>query len=215
MAHAWTGNCVHSPNLFRGSLAKVTRTGGVVDRMHIVLVRHGRPTGAVNPVVGAGGFAQWVRRYNQSGVARSSVPPERLKTSFAGFLAVSSRLKRAQQSCRLCLGREPDLRLPILNEMEIPRYKLPLRLPAYVWLYLNRLLWLLGRKGQFESWNEAKSRARQAALQLHELAQEHQQIVVFGHVLTNARVARELLALGWRGQARVKGYWGELHLTRP
>ena len=42
--------------------------------MNIVLVRHGRPTGAENQKVNSAGFGRWVKRYNHSLVDESSKP---------------------------------------------------------------------------------------------------------------------------------------------
>ena len=42
--------------------------------MEIVLIRHGKPTGAIYPRVSASGFADWVRKYDQSGIVVDNQP---------------------------------------------------------------------------------------------------------------------------------------------
>ena len=181
--------------------------------MEILLVRHGKPEGAVNPVITSPGFAQWVRRYNKSGLRPDSRPPADLSASVERCVVVSSDLLRARQSAELCVGHVPDLVLPTLREMEIPRYHLPGRFRASSWLYINRALWVLGRRGAFESFREAKVRARRAARRLHLLAEAHGRVVAFGHAYINRYVALELRSLGWRIERRSRpGYWASRHL---
>ena len=182
--------------------------------MEILLVRHGRPEGAFNPVTTSVGFAQWVRRYNKSGLCEDSLPPEGLRSTTDGSLIVSSDLKRSRQSAERCAGRPPDVLLRTLREMDIPRFRIPGRLRAYSWLYLNRTIWALGPHGSFESFRDGKVRARRAARRLHLLAQSHGRVVAFGHAHINRYVALELRSMGWRIKRRTKpGYWASRQLT--
>ena len=159
------------------------------------------------------GFAQWVRRYNRSGLRADSHPPDRLRSDATRGVIVSSDLARSRQSAERCAGRAPDLVLRTLREMEIPRYRIPGRLRAYSWLYLNRTLWVLGRRGSFETFREGKVRARRAARRLHLLAQSHGRVVAFGHAYINRYVAHELRSMGWRIDRRTRpGYWASRHM---
>ena len=180
--------------------------------MHIALVRHGKPLGAHNPVVNASGFARWARAYERSALGADSAPPLTLTTRFHGYVAIVSSRPRSLHSARLCLGREPDLCLTDLREMEIPRYRMPLRIPAYGWLVLNRALWMLGCRGRVESFDAARARARRVSVELHRLAMTHGQVVVFGHGLMNRQVAASLVALGWDGRPRRTDYWDVIDL---
>jgi broad specificity phosphatase PhoE len=183
--------------------------------MEILLVRHGKPEGAVNPVVDSPGFAKWVRRYNRLGLRPDSRPPAALMPSPGESFVISSDLPRARESAERCAGRAPDLVLPVLREMEIPRYRIPGRLRAYSWLYINRALWMLGRRGSFESFRKAKVRAHRAARRLHLLAGSHDKVVAFGHAYINKYVASELGALGWQIEGRTRpGYWACRRLRR-
>jgi hypothetical protein len=185
-----------------------------VVTLRIALVRHGMPVGADNPVVNASGFARWARAYERSRVRGDSIPPADLGAAFDGYLVVSSGLPRAMHSAEMCFGRGPDLTIGDLREMEIPRYRIPLRMPAYAWLFLNRALWFVGVRGRFESVGEARARARRVSSELDRLAEAHGRIVVFGHAMMNRRVAENLLSHGWRGQPRRAGYWGVIDLEK-
>ena len=180
---------------------------------HIALVRHGKPAGADNPMVSASGFARWARSYERSRLRSDSTPPSELKAAFDGYLAVASPRPRAWHSAEVCLGRGPDLVMVDLREMEIPRYRIPLRLPAYAWLVINRALWFAGLPGRCESFHEARLRARRVSTELDRLAQSHGRVVVFGHGLMNQSLARHLVARGWRGEPRRSGYWDVIDLT--
>ena len=73
------------------------------------LVRHGKPTGAINPKLSAVGFAKWVREYNKSKVDPKSLPPEHLEHSLTEHMIVASDFARSIDSIRICLGKEPVL----------------------------------------------------------------------------------------------------------
>jgi broad specificity phosphatase PhoE len=180
----------------------------------IVLVRHGEPSATDNPVVDAAGFARWARRYERSRI-RGTAAPSHLKGAFEGFLAVASERPRSLHSAYMCLDRDPDVVLPGLHEMEIPRYRLPFRLRAYSWLVLNRVVWFAGVRGRFESFDEARRRADVAAREIDALARAHGRIVVFGHGLMNRAIASRLVVLGWRGRPRRTRYWGTICLSAP
>ena len=95
--------------------------------------------------------------------------------------------------------------------MHIPRYKLPFQLRVYSWLLLTRILWILGvSKGMstnIESFKQAKQRAKQAAQQLHNLAEDQQNVIVFGHGLSNCYIRKELIKLGWQLRNKSSGFW--------
>ena len=137
--------------------------------MEIILIRHGKPTSANNPALNAVGFTHWVRRYNFSDVSKNS-RPESMLDQYKGHYVVSSDLQRAIHSANIYTGQSPALTSKRYREMEIPRYKFPFRLKAMTWVYLNRACWMLGLKGSFEYYRQAKVRADLAADSLIELA---------------------------------------------
>lgn len=180
--------------------------------MEIILIRHGKPKGAVNSRLNAIGFSRWVRSYNRSEASLESEPPAGLGDSLNNHFIVSSDLARSVHSVKLCIGCEPDLKLKQLREMDIPRYKLPFVLRAYSWLAMSRILWFAGINGKTESFKAAKERAKISAEYLRNLSKEHEKIEVFGHGLTNKYIAKALVESGWCGQSSGKSYWSIIKL---
>ena len=175
--------------------------------MEIVLIRHGKPSSASNPKVNAYEYAKWIRRYNLSDVAKNSLP-ENIIERYKSFYVVSSNLKRAIHSANTYVGEGPKEIDKLYHEMEIPRYKLPFKLSAWNWVYLSRLLWMLGFKGSFESFKEAKIRAELATFKLIERAQEKDRVVLFGHGFMNRYIKKSLLQKGWKLNSKSNSYWG-------
>jgi len=180
--------------------------------MEILLIRHGKPTGAINPKLSAVGFANWVREYNKSKVDSSSLPPEYLEHSITDHLIVASDLARSIDSVRICVGKEPDLKLKQFREMDIPRYKLPFSFKAYTWLIINRIFWFAGFSCKVESFKNAKIRAKNSAKELQELANIYGNVVFFGHGMLNIYLAKELNSLGWSKTSTGKKYWSVIQL---
>jgi broad specificity phosphatase PhoE len=188
----------------------------MIDFMkRIVLVRHGRPVAATNPWLNARGFAQWLRRYNKSAIDEAQTAPPDLRFNDDRYLVVSSGMLRAIQSTRLCLGRDPDLTIEALREMDIPRYRMPVCMPAYCWVVLNRAAWMLGIDGRTETYRAAKTRAAHVAAQLHELSWTHDRIIVFGHGMMSFHIGKGLRGIGWRGHVKPLRYWDAIYLERP
>jgi len=190
--------------------------------MEIVLVRHGKPiaaiTGERSTKLSAVNYALWVRSYNHTHVDNDSRPEKSSSQLFSEHYLIASDLKRAVQSAQIYMNKLPEQQWPILREMHIPRYKLPFQLKAYSWLLLTRLLWMLGiSKGisaRVESFNAAKQRAKQAAIQLHQLAEQQNNVIVFGHGFSNRYIRKELVKLGWKLNCKSNDFWGETCLTR-
>ena len=175
--------------------------------MEIILIRHGKPTSADNPIVNACGYTKWIRRYNYSNVDKNS-RPESINNQYKSFYTLSSDLKRAIHSANIYAGKHPEEINKLYREMEIPRYKFPFQLKAWNWVYLSRLLWMLGVKGSFESFKEAKLRAEVAATQLIEVAKSQDKIVLFGHCYMNRYIRKSLIQKGWVLNSKSNSYWG-------
>jgi broad specificity phosphatase PhoE len=175
--------------------------------MEIVLIRHGKPTTANNPLVGACDYTKWIRRYNFSDVATNS-RPESINKQYKTFYSLSSDLIRAIHSANIYVGKPPEEVNELYREMEIPRYKLPFKLKAWSWVYFSRLLWMLGCKGSFESFKQAKKRAELAAEQLIETAKEQDKVVLFGHGFMNRYIRKSLIKKGWTVNCKSNAYWG-------
>jgi broad specificity phosphatase PhoE len=175
--------------------------------MEIILIRHGKPASADNPIIDACEYTRWIRRYNSSKVAKNS-RPESVNDQYKYFYTISSDLKRAIHSANLYVGKPPEKIDKLYREMEIPRYKFPFKLKAWNWVYFSRFLWMLGYKGSFESFKQAKQRADEAAEKLIEIAQHQDKIVLFGHGYMNRYIRKSLIQKGWVLNSKSNAYWG-------
>jgi broad specificity phosphatase PhoE len=176
--------------------------------MEIILVRHGRPQKAVNTLLNAAGFANWVKNYNHSLVAEHSLPCHLSQAKYKNYYRVSSDLPRAVHSCLIFSGCQPHYQSKLFREMDIPRYKLPFTIRAWSWVYLNRGLWMLGKKGHFESYLNARRRAWQAASEILSLAQQHDKIIVFSHGYLILHIRKYLRQWGLIQTRKSNNYWG-------
>jgi broad specificity phosphatase PhoE len=175
--------------------------------MEIILIRHGKPTSAKNSVLTASEYTKWIRRYNFSDVSTESRPIT-INKDISGYYLISSDFNRAIHSTEIYSGRRPDEISSLYKEMEIPRYKLPFKLKAMTWVFLCRVLWMLGLKGSFESYRFAKIRSEEAAEQLVALAQEKGKVVLFGHGYMNLHIRRVLIRKGWSLNSKSNSFWG-------
>lgn len=182
--------------------------------MEIVLIRHGKPASANNLVVNAGEYTKWIRQYNLSAVDSSSRPVN-INEQYRSFYVVASDLKRARHSAYIYMDKKVEEIDKIYREMEVPRYKIPLKLKAWNWVYLSRFLWLLGFKGSFESFKQAKKRAELATERLIALAEKHENLVLFGHGFMNRYIRKSLIKKGWQLDAKSHAFWGITTLKYP
>lgn len=176
--------------------------------MQIILIRHGEPLTATNKKCDAAGFARWVKRYKHSEVAQDSRPDWKNIKQYKDYHLISSTLPRAKASAHIAFNHSPMASYSWLNEMDIPRYPLPFTLRAWTWVYVNRGLWMLGLKGKFESYAEAKKRAKQATDSLIALANQHKTVVAFGHGYMNLHIRWYLSEKGWQVIEKDNSYWG-------
>ena len=180
--------------------------------MEIMLIRHGRPASEHNRRLSSAGFSRWVRDYNRAVLHPQSHP--RCQRDLKDYYIMSSKLRRAKLSAQRYTSYPVRQESPLLNEMQIPRYRLPVKLAAWNWIYLNRALWMLGQTGPFESFSQARARIRQATEELTSKAAEHEKVCVFAHAMTNRFVARYLQQQGWTISEKDHRYWGIIRLHR-
>ncbi|MDO6488383.1 histidine phosphatase family protein [Colwellia sp. 6_MG-2023] len=179
--------------------------------MEIILIRHGKPTSANNPMVNAAEYAKWIRRYNFSDVADNS-RPKSINTNYISQYTISSDLKRAIHSTNIYVGKKPDEINRLYREMDIPRYKLPFSLTAWQWVYFCRVLWMFGFTGSFETFKQAKQRANIAASELIKAANKQNTVVLFGHGFMNRYIRKSLIQAGWTLTSKSNDYWGVTRL---
>ncbi|WP_076420473.1 histidine phosphatase family protein [Colwellia sp. UCD-KL20] len=182
--------------------------------MEIILVRHGKPTAAVNKWVGSTGYKEWVHQYHLSPVSSCSYPSQEYVNKYQAHFIVSSQLNRGVHSANIFMSNPPNVIEKSLNEMDLPYYNLPVYMPVMVWLYLCRIFWLLRFKGHFETYKQSKIRSIRAALTLIRLAEKEEKIVVFGHGLINRFIRKVLVKKGWKLMSKNSAYWGITQLKK-
>lgn len=182
--------------------------------MEIVLIRHGQPTLDKNVRLTSEQFADWLHAYNTCHINENNKPPQSLTQKIASHYVVSSDMPRAIKSATLCAGKQPDLIIKSLKEVSIPQWSLPLIANAYAWIIINGLMWALGLHGHVESVWLSRKRGKKATKKLLNVAQEKQNIAVFGHIIMNYYIAFQLVRHGWRASFTGKKFWSSLVLTR-
>jgi broad specificity phosphatase PhoE len=157
-----------------------------------------------------------VTHYNGLGIDRRCPPPLALSrlVASAGFVT-ASHLRRARESAEWLRSPAPLHVDSELREAVLPdALPLSLRMPPGLWIVLARIAWWLNWCASEEPIDPTRRRAARMADQLCALAREHGSIVVVGHGMFNRFLARELVARGWRGPARMPGaYWSAAHFV--
>jgi len=175
--------------------------------MKIILVRHGKPNSDDGLLVNAADYTKWVRNYNNSYISENS-RPDSINTEISSLYTISSKLNRAVHSTEIYTGKKPNLISSLFNEMDIPRYKLPFKFTAMTWLYLCRIIWVMGFSDSFESYRCAKKRSILATQELIKLSKKHKNLVLFGHGYMNLHIRKELVRNGWTENYKSNLHWG-------
>jgi hypothetical protein len=179
-----------------------------VALLDIALARHGPLALEDQPWITPQKFGAWIERYQCASID-SSDPPEQIKLIAAQATIVCSTALRCLESAqRIAPGRE-ILADALYREADLPHslWAHP-KLPAAIWAGVFRAAWFGGFSAGAESYGEATLRARSAAQQLMILARARGPVLMMGHGIVNLLIARQLLALGWRGPKRPStGHW--------
>jgi broad specificity phosphatase PhoE len=178
--------------------------------MLIALARHGRPiVPSVTPISGRD-LGEWLRRYNDAGVARSVAPPPSLRRLAASSRCVlASDSRRSIESAAWLVPRR-DVRIEAdLREAGLPEtIEMSMRMSPRAWVAIARVLWWLNLGAAPETIGMVRRRAVKMAERLCALADEHDAVLVIGHGVFNRFVAAELRKRGWQGpRVLPAGYW--------
>ena len=174
----------------------------------ISLLRHGRPSYELSGRFSASELSTVAKKYDQSGIADK--PPEAAK-QMAGQHAyvISSDLPRSIESALQLGFTEIHHSSPLFREVAIPHFdRGSISMHIDTWVIVLRILSLFGYSRNGESIKIARQRARQATLELIQLAHTHTSILLVGHGFMNYFIAKELLSQNWQGPNKVgKDYW--------
>ncbi|MEL7539790.1 MAG: histidine phosphatase family protein [Pseudomonadota bacterium] len=172
----------------------------MTGRGPIIISRHGRPAldRTAGPKLSWREYVDWWEQYESGCLAEDQTVPEKLVAAVKEIdLILSSERPRAKQTAEWATqGRSPDPDR-LFNEAPLPppRFRTRKFLPK-TWNVLARTVWLRGHALEGENVGEARERAVQAALRLHEAA-EGKSVYLAAHGWFNRMLRRPLRKLGW------------------
>ena len=169
--------------------------------MKIILLRHGKPVMPSINKISASEFLSWVKKYDASGLCTTSKPSMQAINCVKNSKAiVCSKLPRSIESAKALNSEAIILSSSLFNEAGMPSANWhALKVSPKIWAPLFRLFWLFGYSNNSESFQEAKSRAKEAVIKLTEIAHEQESVVFVGHAIFNRILANELRRSGWSG----------------
>lgn len=171
----------------------------------ITLVRHGKPViwNQYSPLsmISSERIANVIEEYDHSElinkVDNKNAILDLIKT---GDLFLSSDLKRAKKSYEL-LGISDYKADVLFNEAKLPLQfiKKKIKLPVFIWVFLLRIIWLLGyHNSSCESVTEFSCRMDNAVQYLEDELNNSGHIVIMAHGFVNLFLIRKLLKKGWK-----------------
>lgn len=184
--------------------AKMKKTGkpDLASKRHTIIVgRHGRPAldRTKGPRLGWEGYVDWWAAYEAGGLQAGQSAPEGLKrvVADADILFTSSRLRAHETMAHALPGRTAS-EMAVFNEAPLPPPRLKwLKMLPKRWNVLSRIVWMGGHSLDGETIHEARARAREAAIVLHEAALDGK-VFLAAHGWFNRMIRKELKKLGWR-----------------
>lgn len=161
-----------------------------VFEMEIIIYRHAKPKVSDKEIISGRDFPQWVQRYDESGIYNNKIVCTKEDVVY------TSNLLRSIETGHL-IGKR-IIKNPLIMEAGIPLIRFPaVRLKAKKWLFVSRLLWILGFKTECESLADVKIRVIKAVDSFESQLSGNERVVIVGHGFTNWLIKRELLYRGW------------------
>ena len=178
--------------------------------MEIVIIRHGKSVVDTSGKVSAAEFGRCAKDYDAAGIDESYLPSIEVvaKAKSCNFCVCSS-LTRSIHSAKLLEIEKPDFVSPLFKECEMPynNWEFP-KLSKSIWPLVYRMIQIMGYSPNAESYKEIKSRSKECAMRLIELAQAHGSVLYVGHGALSWVLHKNLLHMGWTGPAKsVRAHW--------
>ena len=167
----------------------------------IIVARHGRPAldRTKGPRLGWREYIDWWAAYEAGPLKEGQVAPDKLVAivADADVYLTSTRLRAQETMMGAAPGKEPQAHA-VFNAAPLPPPRIDwLKMLPKRWNILARLVWMCGHSLDGESVTEARERAKVAALQLHNEA-ENGKVFLAAHGWFNRMIRKELKRLGWR-----------------
>jgi len=162
----------------------------------VVLVRHGPVALKASGLLSFYDFSRYIEAYELSGILPETSPPEKLaRHARAATTVLASDAPRVMDTLAR-LGVDASVIDARFREAPPSAPRLPLSLPAIVWLALARA------RGEFDpglaqARRDLRQRADQCARRLSD-ASEKGDVLLAGHGWFNRYVAHSLATSGWR-----------------
>ena len=178
-----------------GASSKVARRGT------IIVGRHGRPAldRTKGPRLGWREYIDWWAAYEAGGLREDQQAPEKLKqvVADAAIYFTSSRVRSQETMAHAAPGKTAR-QLSVFDEAPLPPPRIEwLKMLPKRWNVVSRIVWMGGHSLGDENIREARARAREAALVLHEAALEGK-VFLAAHGWFNRMIRKELKKLGWK-----------------
>lgn len=168
-------------------------------RMRIALVRHAPVQFSANRWISPNGVREAVANYNQASVACAGAPQKLQELTQSASVVFASSLPRSIRTAEALAPDREVLKCGVFDEAPLPSIRGPIPLlPVRLWFIVLRVLWLLGWADGTEPKSRALVRARVAAEQLVLASGPDRLVVLVGHGIFMALLARSLEEMGWR-----------------
>jgi broad specificity phosphatase PhoE len=166
--------------------------------VRIALIRHAPVRFSAGRWIWPSDVRNAVYDYNQAPINPAEMPHELLGIVESASVVLASSLARSVHTAELLACGRQVASDSIYDEAELPtpRGRAPI-LPVSIWFIVLRLLWLLGWAGGTEPREKAELRARIAAERLVRTSQSGGVVVLVGHGIFMALMARALEDMGW------------------
>ncbi|BES84399.1 hypothetical protein PEC302110_14960 [Pectobacterium araliae] len=176
--------------------------------MKIILIRHGKPDVDITKKLSSNEMALWIDDYDKSEVSENPPPYLFINGNVGKSFFIASSLPRTLTSLEM-MGINPDMIDPIFREAQLPSFNRSLlRLSPMTYIFIFRMLWLVGFSKNVESYYSAKLRSKLAATKLINFTQKEKSVSLMGHGIMNRMIGSQLERKGFRKTKTLgKNYW--------
>ncbi len=136
----------------------------------------------------------FIVQYDYADIESFKVDKNLSKVIASSTIFITSTLKRSKETLKR-LKKEATLSSELFNEASLPypKQKVPIKLPASLYIVLFRVAWFFGYSNNAKSFKQEQKRAKEAAKMLVEYQEN---LLLIGHGIFNTLLEKELKKLG-------------------